>query len=67
MERQPDLAAFRLKLWDRFVTMNKLYKVNMSFDQIWYEFLTRQFLSDFPIEQVYEEVCNDLEKRVRLH
>ncbi len=44
--------------------MSTHYKVNMSFDHLWYEFLTREFISDFPIEIVYDEFCKDLEKNV---
>lgn len=66
MERSTELEQFRMKLWDRFVTLRAFYEggVDLSFDQFWYEFLLRHTMSKgTPIELVYDEICKAMEKR----
>lgn len=63
MERCDELAAFRIKIWDRYVTLRSQYGTRMplSFDQFWYDFLARHMISDSGVEQVYEDFCNNWE------
>lgn len=68
MERCAELERFRMKLWDRYLTIRAVYGgggVDTSFDQFWYEFLVRHIISEeTPTELVYDEVCKAMERRV---
>lgn len=60
-----ELEKFRLKLWDRFITLRKIYDVTLTFDQFWYEFLERHSSSETPIQNSYEEACKSFERTCR--
>lgn len=66
MERFSELEPFRMRLWDKFVTVQSVYgNVKIPFDHIWYDFLARNFIFDeLPIEVIYDDVCKILEEDV---
>ncbi|GLI05735.1 hypothetical protein SAMN04487970_1002171 [Paenibacillus tianmuensis] len=44
MEPTTDLEKLRMRLWDRYLTLQDRNKI--SFDQYWYEFLIRYSITD---------------------
>lgn len=55
-----DLEKLRVRLWDRFLTFRAIEGETISFDQFWYEFLTKNFMEDKPIAKTYEDLCKEL-------
>jgi hypothetical protein len=57
-----ELEIFRLKLWDRFITLRTIYDITITFDQFWYEFLAKHISSETPIPKSYVEACKAFEQ-----
>ncbi len=62
-----DLQKFRKRLWDRFLTIRAETGMNMSFEELWYDCLARHFISQDPMDAVYDEMSKELEQRYFVH
>ncbi len=56
------MEGFRRKLWDRYLTTRYVHGVKVSFDEFWYDFLARHFISESGTERIFDEICKDLEE-----
>jgi hypothetical protein len=63
MEQSEDIEKYRRKLFDRLIAIRTVYGNVSSFEQLWYEFLMRHLASAGPMERVFVQFCNELEKR----
>lgn len=65
MGQYAELEKFRLKLWDRYVVVRDFYGgINISFKDLWFDFLARYFVSETPSIQIFDQVCRDMEKYI---
>jgi len=66
MGRCAELEAFRLKLWDRYTKICGLYnEVDVSFDDIWFDFLSRHIVLELPLPKIFEQICREMTDRVK--
>lgn len=65
MGRCAELERFRVKLWDQYVTVRDFYGgIAVSFDDLWFDFLSRYFVSEQPLTLIFDQVCRDMERHV---
>lgn len=65
LERCTELEAFKMKLWNRTFVVGNAYSDTNTFDRIWYEFLTKNFIfEDISTESLFESFCTELEQKV---
>lgn len=62
MKHSNDFDKMRRRLWDRFITLQAKHAMNTSFDQIWYDYHIRHFITEGPLESIYDDFCSDLER-----
>lgn len=62
LERHDELEKFRMKLWDKYLSIRSLRKTEVPFELVWYDFLLTHLGTGTPIELAYESSCNELEQ-----
>jgi hypothetical protein len=62
VEQRSEMEQCKRKLWDKFVTICNGQELNVSFNQLWYEFVARHYLfEETPIESIYEGICDKMD------
>jgi hypothetical protein len=64
LERCDELEKFRMKLWDKYLSIRSLRKTDVPFEWVWYDFLLNHLGTETPIELAYESTCNELEQKL---
>lgn len=61
LERSFELERYKMKLWDKYLSVCSERKIKTPFEIIWYDFLLMFFVCDLPIESYYEKKCKEIE------
>jgi len=65
LDRSSELETLKIKLWHRVVSVGSACDVTDTFDRLWYEFLTNQFIfEDISTESLFECFCIELEQKI---
>lgn len=59
------MEKFRLRLWDRYTTVRNFYDgIAVSFDDLWFDFLAKHFVSEQSSSMIFDQVCREVERYV---
>lgn len=56
------IEYYRIRLFDRYVSVRDSHGIPTPFEDFWYEFILRNAIADKPPDEVFDEICGKIER-----